>query len=77
MECPVCHNMMADKLIKHFQEWEGRNVIFENVPAEVCSVCGETLLTGEVVDKINETLWSMPKSLRKETVDIYKLSCIT
>ncbi|MGR3219943.1 MAG: YgiT-type zinc finger protein [Candidatus Anammoxibacter sp.] len=74
MECPVCHNNMDNKLIRHFQEWKGHYVIFENVSAMVCSVCKETLFTGNVVDKINETLWSTPKTLRKETVDIYELS---
>ncbi len=74
MECPVWHNDMDNKNIRHFQEWKGRYVIFENVPASVCSVCKETLLTGDIVDKINETLWSMPKSLKKETVDVYELS---
>jgi YgiT-type zinc finger domain-containing protein len=74
MECPVCHNDMDNKNIRHFQEWKGRYVIFENVPASVCSVCKETLFAGNIVDKINETLWSMPKSLKKETVDVYELS---
>jgi len=32
------------------------------------------LFAGNIVDKINETLWSMPKSLKKETVDVYELS---
>ncbi|MCP5004046.1 MAG: YgiT-type zinc finger protein [Planctomycetes bacterium] len=74
MECPACHNIMDNKLINHFQEWKGRYIIFENVPALVCSVCKETLFKGGIVDKINETLWLMPKSIKKETVDVYELS---
>ena len=53
---------------------EGSLCDFENVPASVCSVCKETLFTGDIVDTINETLWSMPKSSKKETVDVYELS---
>ncbi len=74
MECPVCHNDMNTKSIKHFQEWKGHYVVFENVPAIVCSTCNETLLTGNIVDKINQTLWSMPKTSRKEEVDVYELT---
>jgi len=74
MECPVCHNKMEDRLIRHIQEWKGHYVIFENVPALVCSICKETLLTPNNVDRINETLWSLPKSSRKEEVDVYELS---
>ena len=74
MECPVCHNKMENKLIRHCQEWKGHYVIFENVPALVCTVCRETLFTGNNVDKMNETLWSLPKSSRKEEVPVYQLS---
>ncbi len=74
MDCPVCHNKMKKKIIKYFQEWKGHYVVFENVPALVCSVCKENLLSGNIVDKINETLWSMPSSSRKEEVDVYELS---
>jgi len=74
MECPVCHNTMQNRSIRHIQEWKGHYVIFENVPASVCSVCGETLLTPKDVDRINETLWSMPKASRKEEVDVYQLA---
>ncbi|MBI5149725.1 MAG: YgiT-type zinc finger protein [Candidatus Omnitrophica bacterium] len=74
MECPVCHNKMEDRLIRHIQEWKGHYVIFENVPALVCSICKETLLTPNNVDRINETLWLLPKSSRKEEVDVYELS---
>ena len=76
MQCLVCHNDMEEKYIRHFQEWKGRYVIFENVPALVCSVCKETLLTGNVVDIINKTLWSMPKAERKEEVDVYELELV-
>ena len=74
MECPVCHNKMENKLIRYCQEGKEHYVIFENVPALVCVVCRETLFTGNNVDKMNETLWSLPKSFRKEEVPVYQLS---
>jgi hypothetical protein len=48
--------------------------MFENVPALVCAVCKEALFTPNVVDRINEILWSMPKSSRKEEMDVYELA---
>jgi len=74
MECPVCHNNMENRLIRHIQEYKRHYIIFENVPALVCSVCKETLLTAKNVDRINETLWALPKASRKEEVDVYELS---
>ena len=74
MECPVCHNKMEHKFVRHCQEWKGHYVIFENVPALVCSVCRETLLAPANVDQMNELLWLMPKSKKTEEVAIYGLS---
>jgi len=74
MECPVCHNKMEQKLIRHIQEWKGHFVVFEKVPALVCPICKETLFSSKNVETINETLWSMPKASRTEQVDIYELS---
>ncbi len=77
MECPVCHNEMENKLIRHYQQWKRQNVIFEGVPALVCMVCKETLFTSSIVDAINETLWNKPKAKRKEEVNVYELSGIS
>jgi YgiT-type zinc finger domain-containing protein len=41
-ECPVCHHSMTQILRRHVQTWHDR-VVFDNVPAEVCSQCRETL----------------------------------
>lgn len=74
MQCPVCHNKMENKLIRYCQPWKKHFVIFENVPALMCPVCRETLFTGNNVDKMNETLWALPKSSQKEEVPVYQLS---
>ena len=47
-ECPVCHHSMTHALVRHVQTWHDRVVVFDNVPAEVCSQCGETLLLGRL-----------------------------
>ena len=52
-ECPVCHHVMTAALVCHVQTWHDTVVMFENVPAEVCEQCGEQLLTGVVVDRLN------------------------
>ena len=74
MKCPVCQNKMEQKLIRHCQEWKNHYVIFENVPALVCTVCRETLFTGNNVDRMNEVLWTLPQTPRKEEVPVYQLN---
>jgi hypothetical protein len=51
-----------------------RVVIFDNVPAEVCSQCGETLFAGPIVDKLHSLLWSMAPATRTIQASVYDLS---
>ena len=73
-KCPVCQSPMTKASIRYSQEWKGVPVLFENVPAEVCGTCGEQLLEGWVVDKINETLWSTRPPNRHLQVPLYDLA---
>ncbi len=73
-ECPVCHERMVAKRVWHVQTWEDRVVVFENVPAEVCSRCGEILFEGPIVDRLNQVLWSMGPAPRTMEVPVYDLS---
>ena len=73
-ECPVCHQGMVSKRIRHVQVWQDHVVVFENVPAEVCTRCGEVLFTGPVVDRLNQVLWAMAPATRTMEVPVYDLS---
>lgn len=73
-ECPVCHYSTTEALIRHVQTWYDSVVVFDNVPAEVCSQCGETLFAGTVVDKLNRLLWSMAPATRTMQASVYDLS---
>lgn len=65
---------MDETLVRHVQTWEEGVVVFENVPAEVCEQCGETLFAGWVVDKLNRLLWSTPPVTRTIEAPVYDLS---
>ena len=74
VKCPVCQNHMVRKTIRYTQEWNGKLVAFDNVPADVCETCGEQLLEGHIVDKINQTLWSMEPPHGQLQVPLYDLA---
>jgi YgiT-type zinc finger domain-containing protein len=76
MECPVCKNEMIEKKVKYYQEWKNKSIIFDNVPVTECTICKERLLDGKIVDRINKSLWDLPKSQKKEEVDIYEFASI-
>lgn len=58
MKCTIlgCQGEYEDKKIVHTVHHAGRLVVIDNVPAEVCSVCGDILLRPETIRRIEEIL---------------------
>ena len=58
MKCSIqgCPGEYERKLIVHIVQRRGEMFLLEHVPAEVCSICGDTLLTPETIKRIEEML---------------------
>jgi len=54
-----CPGEYQDKLIAHTVRHKGQLVVIDGVPAEVCSVCGDSLLSPETVRHIEQILSSV------------------
>ncbi|MBI4338108.1 MAG: type II toxin-antitoxin system MqsA family antitoxin [Chloroflexi bacterium] len=40
-ECPFCKGAVEQRRIEHVHRWKERLFVLRNVPAEVCTQCGE------------------------------------
>ena len=58
MKCSIqgCPGEYESKLIIHTIKHGANVLIFENVPAEVCDVCSDTLLTPETIRHLEELM---------------------
>ena len=58
MKCSIqgCPGEYENKLIVHVVQRRGEMFLLEHVPAEVCSICGDTLLTPQTVTRIEQML---------------------
>ncbi len=74
MTCAFCKSETEERLIQYVQEFKGRLVIIENVPAEVCGNCGEKFIRPEVGEKIQRLVWDQPSPKRKAQVPVYDLA---
>ena len=74
MKCAFCKGNTEDRLTTYVQEYEGRVVIIENVPAEVCTECGEKFIRPEVAEKIQRLVWEQPAPKRRADVPVYDLA---
>jgi HTH-type transcriptional regulator / antitoxin MqsA len=71
---PICVSIMESKKITYPQEYKGKIVILEKVPAEVCRQCGEVLLKPDILKKVQELVCSETKPKRTAQVAVYDLT---
>jgi YgiT-type zinc finger domain-containing protein len=71
MRCTIqgCPGEYEQRLIVHTVRHERQVVVIDNVPAEVCSVCGDVLLQPETVRRIEKILQTRAQPAR--TVPLY------
>ena len=73
-KCPLCGGALNEQRVTHPQEYQGRIVLLENVPAQVCRQCGEVLLRPETLEHIQKLVWSKAPSGRTAQVPVYDLA---
>ena len=58
MRCSIagCHGEYEERDVVHTVRHEGRVIVIDHVPAEVCGTCGDVLLRPEVVRQIEALL---------------------
>ena len=72
MQCTIkgCPGTYENRRIVHTVKLQGQVVVIDNVPAEVCSVCGDVLLAPETVRHIEQIL--QQQSMPASTVPLYE-----
>jgi len=58
MNCSIegCPGAYEPRSIVHTVRFRGQTIVIDNVPAEVCSLCGDVLLTPATVRQIEALL---------------------
>jgi YgiT-type zinc finger domain-containing protein len=58
MKCSIqgCPGEYEERMIVHTVQPGGEVLVFDHVPAEVCSVCGDTLLAPNTIRHMEELL---------------------
>ena len=73
-QCPDCGGNLLPKLITYDERWRGKLDSFENIPAEVCSQCGEEYLTPEAINAIESVERQEREPEKYEQVPVFSLS---
>ena len=74
--CSVCGGNLRHTATNYTQEYEGRIIVVENVPAWVCDQCGETYFDPDVVEQIQALIWSGAQPARYIETPVYDLNAV-
>jgi HTH-type transcriptional regulator/antitoxin MqsA len=70
--CHVCGSQSAhEALVSEVFRIEGRPVLVENIPAQVCDRCGETIFKKETTEKIRRMVHGEDKPVRSVRMDVF------
>ncbi len=74
--CEYCDALLDDheKLVTVFRHRAGSHFIFEQVPARVCSRCGERYFSAKVVREMDRLMTEQPPEARKTSVPVIAFS---
>lgn len=64
MRCERCGGVIKEEKIEYSLLYEGRLIIIENVPASVCHQCGEKFFDPEIVERLQNVVWSHQRPVR-------------
>nr|VFJ62087.1 MAG: YgiT-type zinc finger domain-containing protein [Candidatus Kentron sp. FW]VFJ67484.1 MAG: YgiT-type zinc finger domain-containing protein [Candidatus Kentron sp. FW] len=73
MKCSIqgCPGQLEVRRISHTLQRGAEILVFEHVPAEVCSVCGDTLLAPSTIRRLEKLLDPKPEPSRMVPVYEY------
>lgn len=66
MKCSIqgCPGEYEERMITHVVTHGGEIYVFDHVPAEVCSICGDTLLKPDTIRKLEAQMQAKPQPER-------------
>lgn len=74
--CDVCGGKLRRTVTTYTQEYEGKMIVVENVPAWVCDQCGESYFDPDVVEQVQTLIWSGAKPARFIETPVYDLNAV-
>jgi len=70
-----CHECGAvefqTEAVSEIFQIDGKTIMVENIPAQVCTRCGEATFSRETTEKVRRLLHSQAKPIRKVSMDVF------
>ena len=71
MACSFCDGELEERFVQHEYRWEGKLIVFEDVPARVCRQCGEKYFDALVVKAMERAVVGQMRPKRVLQVPVF------
>lgn len=72
--CYFCKGTIQPKKIRHVHQWGEQVYIFDDVPADVCTQCGEVYFAPDVLDMMDRIAMNRTKPQHTIAVPVFSLA---
>jgi len=74
-KCHVCgSNIAHEQLISEIFQLEGKNILVENIPAQVCARCGEQVFSRATAEKLRLIVHGKARPLKSVKMDVFSFA---
>jgi HTH-type transcriptional regulator/antitoxin MqsA len=71
-KCHVCGSTRArEELVSDVFQIDGKPVLVENIPAQVCDRCGEEIFSKETTEKVRLLVRGKSRPVKSVTMDVF------
>lgn len=73
--CHVCgHNTAKSELVSEVFNIDGRRVLVEEIPAQVCEHCGEATFSRETTEQIRRMVHGDGRPIKTVPMDVFAMA---
>ena len=54
--CEICKGLMEEELTDYTLDYDGEQLLIEDVPTWVCTQCGHTFVDEDIIDAVEDLL---------------------
>lgn len=71
-KCHVCGSTEArEELVSEIFQIDGKHLLVENIPAQVCGHCGEQVFSRETTEKVRLLVHGKAKPIKSVQMDVF------
>jgi len=72
-QCLFCKGLVEARRVEHVHRWKGRLYVMRNVPAEVCTQCGEMFFAPDALKAMDAIVAGRMEPAERLSVPVYSL----